>query len=91
VPYGVAVAIDRWEDSPKLVRIAVTIVVEKSSHKGIVIGARGAMLKRIGTEARLAIESFLRKRVYLETFVKVVPGWTSDPARVRELATGEGS
>lgn len=88
VPYGAAVVIDRMEDGP-LTRVHATIVVEKDSHKGIVIGKRGERLKTIGTEARVAIEAFLERRVHLELWVKVVQGWTADPVKARRLATGE--
>ncbi len=87
VPYGCAVFIDKYEESAKLDRIAATIVVEKDSHKGIVIGARGSRLKTIGTEARKAIEDLIERRAHLELWVKVIPGWTADPDRVRKLAT----
>lgn len=89
VPHGAAVRIDAWSDEPKVVRIAATIVLTKESHKGIVIGARGAMLKTIGSEARLEMEAFLERRVRLETFVKVEAGWTEDAAKVRALAMGQ--
>jgi GTP-binding protein Era len=89
VPHGAAVRIDAWSDEGKLVRIAATIVLTKESHKGIVIGARGAMLKQIGQDARLEMEAFLQRRVFLETFVKVEAGWTEDATRVRQLAIGE--
>jgi GTPase len=88
VPHGVAVHIDAYLELAKLVRIAATIIVEKSSHKGIVLGKGGSRLKEIGTEARLAIEQWIGRKVYLELFVKVIEGWTSDPARVREIARG---
>ncbi len=90
VPHGSAVLIEQWEEDEKILRIGATIVVEKESHKKIVIGARGSLIKKIGTEARLEIERFLGRRVFLELFVKVVPGWTRDPRRVRQLAEGEG-
>lgn len=85
VPYGVAVLVDEWVEEGNLVRIGVTIVVEKSSHKGILIGARGQKLKEIGEASRLAIEGFLGRKVFLRTFVKVVPGWTKDAEKVRRL------
>ena len=85
VPHGVAVAIDRWEDTAKLARVAATIVVEKESHKKIVIGAKGSMLKTIGSEARREMEEMLGRQVFLELWVKVVPDWTNDPARAREI------
>ena len=85
VPYGTAVLVDEWVEEGNLVRVGVTIVVEKDSHKGILIGARGTKLKEIGESARLAIEGFLERKVFLRTFVKVVPGWTKDAAKVRRL------
>lgn len=85
VPYGTAVLVDEWVEEGNLVRIGVTIVVEKDSHKGILIGARGTKLKEIGETGRLAIEGFLERKVFLRTFVKVVPGWTKDAEKVRRL------
>jgi GTP-binding protein Era len=88
VPHGVAVRIDAWNVDGKLVRISATIVVSKESHKGIVIGARGAMLKTIGADARAEIEAFLGRKVFLESFVRVDPGWTESATKVRALAMG---
>ena len=79
VPHAVAVMVDKWEDTPRLVRIAATIYVERPGQKTIVIGAGGAMLKRIGTAARSEIEALVGKKVFLETFVKVQPNWREDP------------
>ncbi|MBN8615939.1 MAG: GTPase Era [Deltaproteobacteria bacterium] len=85
VPYGTAVLVDEWVEEGRMVRVGVTIVVEKDSHKGILIGARGSKLKEIGEAARIAMESFLERKVFLRTFVKVVPGWTKDAEKVRRL------
>jgi GTP-binding protein Era len=79
VPHAVHVMVDKWEDTPKLIRIAATIYVERPGQKIIVIGAGGAMLKRIGTTARVQIEEMAGKKVFLETFVKVQPNWREDP------------
>jgi GTP-binding protein Era len=79
VPHAVAVAIESWQETPKLVRIAATIYVEKPSQKAILIGAGGAMLKKIGTLARQDLERMLGRKVFLETFVKVRAGWRQDP------------
>lgn len=87
VPYGAAVVIDRFEVDKDITRIAATILVEKASHKGIVIGASGKRIKAIGIRAREEIEKFLGTRVHLETFVKVAEGWTSDPNKARRYAT----
>lgn len=79
VPHAVHVMVEKWEDTPKLIRIAATIYVERAGQKVIVIGAGGAMLKRIGTTARGQIEEMAGKKVFLETFVKVQPNWREDP------------
>ncbi len=75
VPHSVAVMVESWDDKPHIVRIAAVIYVERPGQKGIVIGAQGAMLKKIGTEARKEIEALLSKKVFLELFVKVQPAW----------------
>lgn len=85
VPHSVAVLIDQWEDTPHLLRVLATIYVEKDGQKGIIIGARGAMLKRVGTLARQEMESFFGRKVYLELFVKVRPGWREDPEFLNEI------
>ena len=74
VPHSVAVLVESWEDKTNLVRIAAVIYVERPGQKGIIIGAQGAMLKKIGSEARKEIESLLSKKVFLELFVKVRTG-----------------
>lgn len=79
VPHSVAVLVEKWEDTPKILRILATVYVERAGQKSIIIGAKGAMLKKIGTEARLEIESLLARKVYLELFVKVQPNWRESP------------
>ena len=80
VPHAIAVMVETWEDNPKLLRIAATVYVERAGQKAIVIGARGATLKSIGSAARLELEATFSKKVFLELFVKVRPGWREDPA-----------
>ena len=80
VPHSVAVVVDQWEETERLTRIAATVFVERESQKGILIGAKGAMLKRIGTEARQEMEAFFGRKVFLELFVKARPKWREDPA-----------
>jgi GTPase len=79
VPHAVAVMIEQWEDTPALLRIAATIYVERPGQKAILIGAGGALLKKIGTLARREIEALAGKKVFLQTFVKVRPNWRQDP------------
>jgi GTP-binding protein Era len=85
LPYTSTVVIDRYEEEGELRRIAATIVVERDSHKGMVIGDKGDKLKRIGTEARLELESLTGHKVFLEIWVKVRSGWADDEARVRSF------
>ncbi len=79
VPHSVAVLIERWEEAAKITRIAATIYVERDGQKAIVIGAAGAALKKIGTQARLEIEKMLGRKVFLELFVKVQKDWRENP------------
>jgi GTP-binding protein Era len=79
VPHAVAVMIENWEDTPGLLRIAATIYIERPGQKAILIGAGGALLKKIGTLARREMETLVGKKVFLQTFVKVRPNWRQDP------------
>jgi GTP-binding protein Era len=85
IPYAAAVLIDSYEDSERLTRIAATIYCERDGQKAILIGKGGQKLKEIGTAARLGIEALLGRKVFLELFVKVKPGWRESPAFVEEL------
>ena len=85
MPYVTAVLIDGFEEGALITRLHATIVVEKDSQKPIVIGAGGARLKQIGTEARQELEKLFPPRVYLELFVKVQPHWRNNSAVVAEL------
>ncbi|MCC7176660.1 MAG: GTPase Era [Bryobacterales bacterium] len=79
VPHSAAVVVEQWKEAGDLTRIAATIYLERESQKGILIGAGGGMLKRIGTAARREMEAFLGRRVFLELFVKVRPKWRESP------------
>ena len=85
LPYGVAVRIDHVEEDTDrpLTRIAATIFVERENHKGMVIGAKGSVLKAIGTEARRAIERILGTSVFLDLRVTASPNWRNEAARLR--------
>lgn len=85
VPHAVAVVLDAWEESPKLIRMAATIVVEREGQKKILIGAGGSVLKRIGTEARKEMEALFGRQVFVEIFVKVRPGWRESAEFLNEL------
>ncbi len=75
VPYSVEVIVEKFDETETNIHIMATIFVERDSQKGILIGKGGAMLKKVGTEARKDIEKFFDKHVYLELFVKVEPNW----------------
>jgi GTP-binding protein Era len=85
IPYATAVLIDRYEELEKLTRIAATIYCEREGQKAILIGKGGQKLKEIGTAARIELEALLGKKVFLELFVKVKPGWRESEAFVEEL------
>jgi len=85
VPYALAVVVEKYEESPKLLRIEAVMNVERDSQKKILIGHKGEMLKKIGTEARKDLESILASKIYLGLFVKVAPDWRENPQKVREL------
>jgi GTP-binding protein Era len=88
LPYGIAVAIDRWQEDDKRAEIVATLIVERDAHKGIVIGKEGTKLREISRLARADIEQMLGKPVYLEVWVRVRKGWSDDPAALRKLGYG---
>ena len=83
LPYTSTVVIDKFEEEGNLRRIAASIVVEREQHKGMIIGAGGERLKRIGSEARQELEKLLDAKVFLELWVKVRSGWADDEAHLR--------
>ena len=85
IPHSVAVSIDRIVDDGPRTAILATVLVERSSQKGILIGKGGSMLKEIGSGARQQMVKLIDGPVYLELFVKVVPNWRRNPARLAEL------
>jgi GTP-binding protein Era len=85
VPHAVAVLVDSFEETAKLVRIRATIYVEREGQKGILIGRSGESLKKIGTAARKELEEILGTKIFLELFVKVQPNWRDNPQLVRQL------
>jgi GTP-binding protein Era len=85
LPYATTVIVDNFEEGARLTRIAATIYCEREGQKGILIGKKGQMLKRIGTSARLQIERMLGMKVFLELYVKVQPNWRESRGFVEEL------
>jgi GTP-binding protein Era len=91
LPYTSTVIIDKFEEEAgrgkqkRLVKIAATIVVERDTHKAMVIGDKGERIKRIGTETRVELEKLMDAKVFIELWVKVRSGWADDEARVRSF------
>jgi GTP-binding protein Era len=91
LPYTSTVVIDKFEEESgrgkqkRLLKIAATIVVERDTHKAMVIGDKGERIKRIGTETRVELEKALDAKVFIELWVKVRSGWADDEARVRSF------
>ncbi len=96
LPHGLAVVIDDWAETSRpvsqgskertpITRVTASIIVERESHKKMVIGARGGMSKAIGTSARIGLERMLGRKVFLEIWVRVEEDWTDDDRQVRSL------
>ena len=87
IPFSTEVRIEEFEDDAlrKLRKTRATVVVERESHKGMLIGAGGRTLKEIGTAARLELEKLLDSKVFLEITVKVERDWTRDPRKLAEF------
>ncbi|MBQ3461494.1 MAG: GTPase Era [Clostridia bacterium] len=85
VPHDIAIEITKMQEKPKITNIYATIYCEKATHKGIVIGKNGDMLKKIGTMARGDIEKMLEKKVYLELWVKVKSDWRNSDFLIKNF------
>lgn len=85
LPYSVTVEIEKIEQTPKLCKIAALILVDKDSHKRMLIGKQGSKLKEIGKSARLDIERLLDKKVFLQLWVKVKHGWSDDVRALKQM------
>ncbi|MGH9460723.1 MAG: GTPase Era [Vicinamibacteria bacterium] len=85
VPHATAVQIDSWKDETKLTRVEASILVERDSQKGILVGSKGSMLRKIGTAARRELERFLNTHVYLGLHVKVREHWRENRRLLAEL------
>ena len=90
VPYSVEVAVEEYREQPNIDRIRAIIYVDRESQRSIVIGHRGQKLKRVGTGARLELERFLQKKVYLELHVKVDSNWRNDDSKLRRYGYPSG-
>ena len=84
IPYHTAVMITEFKEKTTLVKISADIIVQRETQKGILLGAKGVMIKKLGTDARKEIEKFLGRKVFLELFVKVKPKWRENELQLRE-------
>jgi len=85
IPYSTEVRIEDFEETDKLIRMRAVIYVERQSQKGIIIGDKGNALKKVGTKARLEMEQFFGKKVFLETFVKVEENWRKNKNKLKKF------
>lgn len=84
IPYACQVEVEEYIEEETITRIRALIIVERNSQKGIIIGKGGIMLKRIGRDARLEIEKFIEKKVFLETYVKVDKDWRTSDQKLKK-------
>ena len=84
IPYHTAVLVREYQEKTTLVKIVADIIVHRETQKAILIGEKGSMIRKIGTEARKAIEEFIGRKVFLELFVKVKPKWRENELQLRE-------
>ena len=89
IPYSCQVEIEQFKEGEERYDISAVIYVMRESQKGIIIGKRGEMLKKVGTEARLEMEDFFQKKVFLSTFVKVDPDWRTSRRELRRFGYEE--
>jgi GTPase len=85
VPYSAAVVITSFKEEDAIIRISAEIYVERNSQKGILIGNKGSALKKTATEARLDLEVFFGKKVFLETYIKVASDWRKEMNKLKDL------
>lgn len=85
VPHGIAISIEKMKEAEDLVTIYANIYCEKASHKGIIIGKNGEMLKKIGSLARRDIEEMLDKKVFLQLWVKIKPDWRNSGSMIKNF------
>ena len=85
IPYSVEVIVEKFNEKDNAIHIMAVIYVERDSQKGIIIGHKGAMIKKVGIEARKDVETFFGKRVFLELFVKVEPDWRNRENKLKSF------
>lgn len=90
IPYSVEIETEEFFEDEKIIRMRSVIMVERDSQKGIIIGHKGAALKRVGVEARKDLEKFFDKQVHLELYVKVNKNWRSDNKQLKRFGYNQG-
>jgi len=85
IPYSVEIETEEFKEEAKIIRIRSVIMVERDTQKGIIIGHKGAALKRVGTEARKDLERFFGKKIFLDLYVKVNKNWRSDKNQLKRF------
>lgn len=85
IPYSTQVDVESFIDEPDLLSISAVIIVERDTQKGIIIGNKGSMIKKIGIRAREEMEEFFGKKIFLETFVKVEKDWRKKEEKLKKL------
>lgn len=90
IPYSVEVVVDSYKEDDQMVRIGATLYVERNTQKAIIIGKEGSAIKKLGTEARIAIEDFLQKHVFLDITVKVLKDWRNSELQMRRFGYDYG-
>ena len=90
IPYSVEVVVESYKEESEIVRIAATLYVERSTQKAIIIGSKGSAIKKLGTDARMSIEEFLQKHVFLELSVKVRKDWRNNELQMKRFGYSLG-
>ena len=85
IPYSVEVAVEEFKETEKIINVSCVIYVERDSQKGIIIGHKGEMIKRVGTEARKDAEEFFNKKIFMELFVKVAKDWREKDKQLKNF------
>jgi GTPase len=85
IPYSVEVGIDTFVEEEKIIKIRALLYVARDSQKGILIGHKGAALKRVGTGARKRLQDFFQKHVHIELYVKVQADWRNDRSKLKRF------
>jgi GTP-binding protein Era len=85
IPYSVEVAVEEFKETDKIINVSCVIYVERDSQKGIIIGHKGEMIKRVGTEARKDAEEFFNKKIFMELFVKVAKDWREKDKQLKNF------